>query len=57
MPMTGNAEAARRVVEINHKLAKPLTAEARNALMSEQKTIWDGLFPGRSFEEIADTVH
>lgn len=57
MQMTGNAEAARRIVAINVELAKPLALEERNRLVSEQRTIWDSLFTGQSYEAIADTVH
>lgn len=57
MQMTGNAEAARRIVAINAELAKPLPLETRNALVTEQRTIWDSLFAGCTYEAIADTVH
>lgn len=57
MRMTANADAARRIVAINTKLTQVMDAETRERLISEQRTIWEGLFPGRAFEEIAGTVH
>lgn len=54
-----HASAARRVVAIQTQLTAPvpMLAGARERLLSEQRTIWEAVFPGLSFEQVAETAH
>lgn len=52
-----NTEAARRIVDISAVLQQPMSNSRRNVLVAEQRTIWDALFPGKSYEQIVATIH
>lgn len=50
----GSHEAAFRIVEIQDRLVNTstLNAETRERLATEQRTIWESLFPETPFEAI-----
>lgn len=50
-------DAAKRIVAIQNELGLPVQPERRDALTSEQRTLWNSQFPDVAFEEIAELVH
>jgi hypothetical protein len=58
-PDPTHREAAERIVNIQTRLARSrdLDAEKRERLLSEQRTIWEAIFPEMSFDQIAGTAH